>query len=909
MLPAYHVVVHKPTVVEMPAEFHDFESFKYRLWFTWYALTSKPTGIASSMAWASVIFNPEEDFWLWEEEDEDTIKMFVDNLLPGVVISEIPPEEWREACLALEMCLSTPRTADHLAHLPSKTRVAFVAWLLVAGPRRRRLRWEGRLEAILGSIIRWAKLLGIREQASPCHKCVPQFVPGWADVMLSVYHFNDLWALPWRDCCCLRTYLSAKRDLQPPFELDIRSPILHLLHELVVPSWLLICWIAFRTVVNHANVPAFLANLSGPDGDLFTWDNDNDSKLFNTLLKGDTYPQIWTQHLVEIDLLTWSEIRDYTWDAHRPSLGPEDLAIRLTACGLKFSSSTATNGLTAIMAPLEAVKIAYHEESFDSLIALDPVPPTPGDFKSGEFWAADRLEAWIRVRNEDLIRTIWFRSNLTILARAQYVARVLRRSPTLDNLAIYTYTYISQRSDDGRDRALESFWDFIIPATTRADVLTEYSSQLSTLLNLLKESFDVSSGLNSSRISMDIHNAINDDISIMVANLVVFLHDRVDYNGIVGLQGEQAQDFLNLLQDLLDIELFSVIHPKLLTLLIRLSGKTNLHPLCLPVPHLYIHDRRIIAAGGFGEIYRGTLHGEDVSVKVMKIYANQDIQLALKAVGREAMLWRQFNHPNVLPFFGVHKMPDGSDRLCLISPWMKNGNITDFLKANTDLPSINRVTLMFDVALGLEYLHREQIVHGDLKPENILVTASYRACIADFGLSSISHKLSSVQFTHTTITPHGGTIRYQAIELILPPASPELPHYGSDIYAFACVCYVILTGKVPFFDTAPNDASIILLLYAGGAQPTRLDSCSGTAQLDALWALLERCWDDKSSRTDAPGVVAALSSPPISAAPPPFGAVEWDEEATSRFRCSLQPKPLLPSEIWIENFLLADPPH
>ncbi|KAJ7646880.1 kinase-like domain-containing protein [Roridomyces roridus] len=93
---------------------------------------------------------------------------------------------------------------------------------------------------------------------------------------------------------------------------------------------------------------------------------------------------------------------------------------------------------------------------------------------------------------------------------------------------------------------------------------------------------------------------------------------------------------------------------------------------------------------------------------------------------------------------------------------------------------------VLDVALGLAHLHEKSVVHGDLKADNILITPSLRACIADFGLSSIITSCSSLRFTNSS-QKQGGTIRYQA---------PELHRGGdnnlrSDIYAFACVVYEV----------------------------------------------------------------------------------------------------------------------
>ncbi|KAJ7862080.1 kinase-like domain-containing protein, partial [Mycena leptocephala] len=157
------------------------------------------------------------------------------------------------------------------------------------------------------------------------------------------------------------------------------------------------------------------------------------------------------------------------------------------------------------------------------------------------------------------------------------------------------------------------------------------------------------------------------------------------------------------------------------------------------------------------------------------------------------------------------------------------------------------------VALGLQYLHEKNVVYGDLKAINILVTLSRRACIADFGLSSISNALT-LRFTHSTPKAPGGTVRYQAPELFQGEISNQ---FGSDVYAFACVCYEILTGRVPFREL-PNDVAVVFRV-ANGKRPSRPTSCSGNTAFDSLWELLQNCWDGRPSmRPTAPQVVERL---------------------------------------------------
>ncbi|KAJ6551288.1 kinase-like domain-containing protein, partial [Mycena capillaripes] len=294
---------------------------------------------------------------------------------------------------------------------------------------------------------------------------------------------------------------------------------------------------------------------------------------------------------------------------------------------------------------------------------------------------------------------------------------------------------------------------------------------------------------------------------------------------------------------LLDLDSFSVVKPLILKALLRLSRASGLHPRCFALSELQKVGQQV-AAGGFGDLWKGFVRGQSVSVKIMRIFRNAHVETAVKEFSREALIWRQLRHPNVLPFFGLYYL---EDRLCLVSPWMENGNMMEFV-SNENLSNEDHFSLILDVALGLQYLHEQNVVHGDLKAINILVTPSRRACIADFGLSSIANAMT-LRFTHSTVYARGGTVRYQSPELL----RGESQHFGSDVYAFACVCYEIMTGKVPFHEFL-NDMAVILQVVEG-KRPSRSPSCSGTTELDNLWMLLQNCWESNTEmRPTAPQI-------------------------------------------------------
>ncbi|KAJ7113531.1 hypothetical protein C8R44DRAFT_796689, partial [Mycena epipterygia] len=72
----------------------------------------------------------------------------------------------------------------------------------------------------------------------------------------------------------------------------------------------------------------------------------------------------------------------------------------------------------------------------------------------------------------------------------------------------------------------------------------------------------------------------------------------------------------------------------------------------------------------------------------MRLFEDSDVAVVLKEFGREALIWRQLFHPNLLPFFGLFYL---GKRLCLVSPWMENGNILKFLSKESH--KIDRLSL------------------------------------------------------------------------------------------------------------------------------------------------------------------------------------------------------------------------
>ncbi|KAL0575315.1 hypothetical protein V5O48_006666 [Marasmius crinis-equi] len=285
--------------------------------------------------------------------------------------------------------------------------------------------------------------------------------------------------------------------------------------------------------------------------------------------------------------------------------------------------------------------------------------------------------------------------------------------------------------------------------------------------------------------------------------------------------------------------------------MLRLSKNSGLHPKCLSIQNVRRLGDFPIAAGGFGDVWKGAIgeSSQPVCLKIVKLYLGSDVEKLSKDYLREAIVWRQMRHANLLPFLGIYRL-EQTQQLCLISPWMEKGNLIQYLKA-TRRDNVKHYTLVHDVASGLCHLHHTKIVHGDLKGVNILVTPDERACIGDFGLSRVadSHRLSLP--TSTSRGP-AGTARWLAPELL---TGGDGTTRESDVYAFGCVCYEIFTGLHPFPEIS-QDAAVVLQVMLGARprRPTNIVELN-----DSMWAIMKSCWvEDPHARPNADKVLAQV---------------------------------------------------
>ncbi|KAJ7866492.1 kinase-like domain-containing protein, partial [Mycena leptocephala] len=244
-----------------------------------------------------------------------------------------------------------------------------------------------------------------------------------------------------------------------------------------------------------------------------------------------------------------------------------------------------------------------------------------------------------------------------------------------------------------------------------------------------------------------------------------------------------------------------------------------------------------VSGGGFSDIYKGELDEEVVCVKVLRIFTTElQLNKIYKELAREVLIWKELSHPNVLPLLGIDLIAR-KPSCCLVSPWMKNGNVMAFLETH---PDFNKSSLVRDITRGLEYLHDldPPVVHGDIKGANILIDDGGKACLADFGLAlAVESQALSTSSAGST----RGTLRWLAPEIL--DSSRKAERQASltkrDIYAFGCtILEVYLYWKLPFPHL--QDVEVIHNVVTKRERPEIPPNA--VAQLKDLHPLLKRCW-------------------------------------------------------------------
>ncbi|KAJ3024869.1 UNVERIFIED_CONTAM: hypothetical protein HDU68_007694 [Siphonaria sp. JEL0065] len=251
----------------------------------------------------------------------------------------------------------------------------------------------------------------------------------------------------------------------------------------------------------------------------------------------------------------------------------------------------------------------------------------------------------------------------------------------------------------------------------------------------------------------------------------------------------------------------------------------------------------VINVGGFGEVLKGTWLGH-TPVAVKRLHMRLETAKLEKDFMREVKTWFPLRHPNILPLLGACAT---APRPFMVAPFMSHGHSLQYLdwcerSFGPQCVEERGLKVLFEVSLGVQYLHARGVMHGDIKAVNILVDEHGTACVADFGFSSLKQYATSRMTTANGAASanFGGTLRWMSPERLqgaklTPPV---------DVYAYGMTCYEILSeGEVPLTDTP--DGLIYQHVVHSNIRPELPEPSASTMYSKisrALFALMEQCW-------------------------------------------------------------------
>jgi serine/threonine protein kinase len=263
----------------------------------------------------------------------------------------------------------------------------------------------------------------------------------------------------------------------------------------------------------------------------------------------------------------------------------------------------------------------------------------------------------------------------------------------------------------------------------------------------------------------------------------------------------------------------------------------------------------VLGQGGLGTVYEADDNyrldippsGQGVAIKVLHASVTRRAELFAE-LRREFQHLQSLSHPNIVRAFEFDR--DGS--VAFFTMELLNGSLLSQLLLARNHARLDRTeawAIVRDVGSAIAHAHSRHVVHGDINPQNIFITQRGNVRVLDFGASHALSNAGAAGEIHATSFATPGYASCQVLEGGRPDAR-------DDVFALACVTYLLLSGEHPFKNHTATEARL------RGIKPKRLSELHGR-QWSALRTGLH--WDREKRPSD---VAAWLQALDVTAAAP-----------------------------------------
>ena len=218
----------------------------------------------------------------------------------------------------------------------------------------------------------------------------------------------------------------------------------------------------------------------------------------------------------------------------------------------------------------------------------------------------------------------------------------------------------------------------------------------------------------------------------------------------------------------------------------------------LKIPSMQIKRTGVeLGKGSYGKVFEVDYSGKLCAAKeihslLLELATGEGATKLKDDFLRECQLWSTLRHPNVVQFLGIYYPSTDESGLPIMLMEKMHESVTSLIEKHDNIPLLVKLSVLYDVSLGLRYLHDHNpvVIHRDLTPNNILVTSHIEAKITDLGVAKVMTATGGTK----TLTKTPGT------SVFMPPeALDDKPVYGPplDVFSFGGVILFVTTGQWP----------------------------------------------------------------------------------------------------------------
>lgn len=186
----------------------------------------------------------------------------------------------------------------------------------------------------------------------------------------------------------------------------------------------------------------------------------------------------------------------------------------------------------------------------------------------------------------------------------------------------------------------------------------------------------------------------------------------------------------------------------------------------------------------------------------------------------EVKIWQRLSgkHLNILTLYGA---VERKERVLIFMEFVNGGSVSDYLAKYGHLSEKMALQLLHQVLCGLEFMHKNCIVHGDVKAANVLMDdLGVHVKLADFGSCVDLRSIEDGRKTRLT-----GTLAFMAPEV----CRSEFPSTSSDIWSAMCFLIQMLSGNAPWNEYRHQHGGLLFVI-GSAKRPPLLPLCSEAVQ-------------------------------------------------------------------------------